>query len=367
MRQIGFSYTQIFLLSASYEILIFFLEVPTGAFADLFGLKKTVTIGHFISAASCFPVALFPTSYGVFLFWSVLSAICTTLNSGSVEALQYESLREISREAEYSSLRGRLAAIGGLTGLIGAFAGGVICDRVGFSWVVASGGLTGMLSTAVFASMHEPETAKLERETGESRSIFVQTVESLRTIKSDKGLGELVVMGAGVYAAYYLINNYSQPCLERVGIQSYLIVGFISSTFTATFAIASWLAGYVKRRVRARRLLTWICGVPILSLIGLGKLEEMTLLGPLYFTKMGEGVADPIISELLLRKSPSGKSATLLSIQSLFTSLLFSVWSMATGLGLDNANPLFTFAAGAGFLSLVLLWSGLRLWKTDVV
>ena len=142
MRQIGFSYTQIFILVALYEILVFLLEIPTGIFADRFGLKRSVVLGHLISAASCFPVALFPRAYGVFLLWSVLSALCTTLNSGSVEALQYHSLRDLSREAEYTKLRGRLAAIGGVTMPVGAFVGGVLCETIGFGWVVALGGLT---------------------------------------------------------------------------------------------------------------------------------------------------------------------------------------------------------------------------------
>ena len=42
MRQIGFSYTQIFILVALYEILVFLLEIPTGMFADRFGLKRSV-------------------------------------------------------------------------------------------------------------------------------------------------------------------------------------------------------------------------------------------------------------------------------------------------------------------------------------
>lgn len=142
MRQIGFSYTQIFFLAALYEILVFLLEIPTGVFADRFGLKKCAVLGHFISAASCFPIALFPASYSVFLLWSVLSAICTTLNSGSVEALQFESLRDISREAEYTTLRGRLAAIGGISMPVGAVLGGVLCENIGFGKVVALGGLT---------------------------------------------------------------------------------------------------------------------------------------------------------------------------------------------------------------------------------
>ena len=357
MRQIGFSYTQIFFLAALYEILVFLLEIPTGVFADRFGLKKSAVLGHFISAASCFPIALFPTSYSVFLLWSLLSAICTTLNSGSVEALQYESLRDISREAEYTKLRGRLAAIGGFSMPVGAFIGGTLCENIGFGTVVAFGGLTGLFITAVFVSMSEPRGVQLEREKSTSQNIFEGMSENLRFIRRDKELSGVIVTGAVVYAAYFLINNYSQPCLEQAGIQSYRIAGLVSGTLMVVFAIVSWWAGYLTQRIGATGIFVWSSGVPVLSLVGLGKLKGITLLAPLYFSRLGEGVAEPFISNRLLQMSPLGKSATLLSTQSLLTSVLFSIWSMASGLGLDSVGRFITFTAGAGFAFMLLLWS----------
>ncbi len=367
MRQIGFSYTQIFILVALYEILVFLLEIPTGIFADRFGLKKSIVLGHLISAASCFPVALFPRAYGVFLLWSVLSALCTTLNSGSVEALQYHSLRDLSREAEYTKLRGRLAAIGGIAMPVGAFVGGVLCETVGFGWVVALGGLTGLVATAIFMGMREPRSILLERAKTAARSTIAELNESIQRIRRNKELAGVIVVGAVVYAAYYLINNYSQPCLEQAGISSYRVVGLISGTLMVTYAAVSWSAGFLKQRAGETAILVWLSGVPILSLVGLGKFRGLRLLLPLYLSRLGEGVADPVISGRLLRKSPPEKSATLLSTQSLLASLLLSVWSMATGLGLDHIGPFFTFTVGAGFALMMLLWFGRSLVRTESV
>lgn len=365
MRQIGFSYTQIFFLAALYEILVFLLEIPTGVFADRFGLKKCAVLGHFISAASCFPIALFPTSYSVFLLWSVLSAICTTLNSGSVEALQFESLRDISREAEYTKLRGRLAAIGGFSMPFGAIIGGVLCENIGFGIVVALGGLTGLFITAVFVSMSEPKRIQLAREKSTSQHIFETISDNLRLLKRDRELVGVIIAGSIVYAAYLLINNYSQPCLEEAGIQSYRIVGLVSGTFMVAFALVSWWAGYLTQRIGTKGIFVWLSGVPILTLIGLGKFKGITLLAPLYLSRLGEGVAEPFISNRLLQKSPMGKSATLLSTQSLLTSLVFALWSMGCGFGLDHVGRFATFSAGAAFALIILMWSGRWVVRTN--
>ncbi|MDE0184376.1 MAG: MFS transporter [Candidatus Poribacteria bacterium] len=365
MRQIGFSYTQIFFLAALYEILVFLLEIPTGVFADRFGLKKCAVLGHFISAASCFPIALFPTSYSVFLLWSLLSAISTTLNSGSVEALQFESLRDISREAEYTKLRGRLAAIGGLSMPVGAFIGGILCENIGFGRVAALGGLTGLFIAAVYVSMNEPIEVQLARESLTAQSIFKRIAENFRFIKKDRELTGVIIAGAVVYAAYLLINNYSQPCLEEAGIQSYRIVGLVSGTFMLAFAAVSWWAGYLTQRIGAKGIFLWLSGVPILSLVGLGKLKGTTLLAPLYLSRLGEGVAEPVISNRLLQKSPVGKSATLLSTHSLLTSLVFSIWSMASGYGLDNVGRFLTFSAGAAIALMIMIWNGRWVVRTN--
>jgi MFS family permease len=55
-RELGFSFFQIFLISVVYEFLNFILEIPTGALADLWSYKKTITIGYFISGMNFFIV-----------------------------------------------------------------------------------------------------------------------------------------------------------------------------------------------------------------------------------------------------------------------------------------------------------------------
>ena len=89
-----------------------------------------------------------------------------------------------------------------------------------------------------------------------------------------------------------------------------------------------------------------------------GKTWEVEITSAAIFLQIGRRVADPVISDRLLRKSPPGKSATLISIQNLLASVILSVWSMGTGLGLDHIGSFFTFTAGAGFALLLLLWFG---------
>jgi len=357
MKAVGFTYTQILCLGALSEALCFLLEVPTGALADVYGLRKTVTVGHAISAGSCFLVAFFPASYAAFLGWAVLSAVCSSLNSGSWEALQFESLRRVGRETEYATLRGRLIAIAFAASALSGLAGGALCDAVGFPAIMVLGGLTGTVMTVIIAGMEEPLGARENHRVGAVR----HTAECLAVIRARRALATVVVLGGVVLAAGGLVGSYAQPCLERVGTRSYTVVGAVSFALTATLALCAWLAGSLQRLGGNRPLLAAVCGAPVLAFVGLGALRGWALLCPLALAKAGTGLAEPVLSDLVARHTPQGKLATVLSAQNMVFSLVFAAWSALLGVGLDRAGPLPTFLASAVLLVAILALGVARL------
>src|SRR3989344_9619325 len=44
-RVLGFSYSRIFILAAVYMLMFILFEIPSGAFADLLGRKKSIALG----------------------------------------------------------------------------------------------------------------------------------------------------------------------------------------------------------------------------------------------------------------------------------------------------------------------------------
>jgi MFS family permease len=360
LRQIGFSYVQIFSIAALCEALNVVLEIPTGALADTCGLRKTVTVGHAVSAASCFLVALLPSSYALFLGWAVLSAVCSTLNSGSWEALQYESLRAVGREAAYATLRGRLLAIHFAGRALSGVAGGAICDVLGFRQVMLLGSVTGTAMTLVIASMHDPLAVHRDRPTSTVRLM----VDSFRAVRGNRLLRTAVLMGGVLLAAGAIVSNYAQPCLERVGTKSYTTVGIVGFALTSLAALASWTAGSAQRRMGDRRVLGLVCCLVVLSLAGLGPLGGWFLLGPLAIAKVGTGLAEPVLSEMVARSSPQGMLATTMSSQNMVFSLTFAGWGLLLGTGLDLAGPIPAFLASAGLLAAVLAMMGAQRRRT---
>ena len=79
----------------------FIFEIPSGAFADVFGRKRTLTLSKLTSILSSFLMILSAN------FWTTaiaigFNAISYNLESGTREALTYDSLKSVNCENNYN-------------------------------------------------------------------------------------------------------------------------------------------------------------------------------------------------------------------------------------------------------------------------
>ncbi len=119
------SFTQIALLSAIGGLASIVLEVPTGAFADIFGRKTAIVISYIFFSISMFGVAG-SSSFGAFIFFGVLAALSNALYSGSLEALVYDSLKENKEEHLFEHVNSKLEALTWIGLFIGSITGGFL-------------------------------------------------------------------------------------------------------------------------------------------------------------------------------------------------------------------------------------------------
>ena len=97
----GFSMFEIGMLESIFHIVSSSFEIPSGVVADVFGRKKTMVLASLVSFVS-----------GLFMilsnnFWSVafaigFSALSYNLESGTREALAYDSLKFAGQEEKYN-------------------------------------------------------------------------------------------------------------------------------------------------------------------------------------------------------------------------------------------------------------------------
>jgi len=82
-----------------------FLEIPSGALADLIGRKKTLIAGNFFHLVSIiiFSFSISPTDIWIA---NITCMIGYSFHSGTDKALLYDSLKEIYKESEYTKIIG---------------------------------------------------------------------------------------------------------------------------------------------------------------------------------------------------------------------------------------------------------------------
>jgi MFS family permease len=109
-----------------------FLELPTGAFADLLGRKTSIAIGYFCWALF-YLLVIFTSGFIPLLIATVIAGLAESLISGSLEALVYDSLKQDGREHTFA----KISAVDGIIfqfGLaIATFSGGFLYQ---FSWIL---------------------------------------------------------------------------------------------------------------------------------------------------------------------------------------------------------------------------------------
>lgn len=99
-NQIGL-YTGIGALAA------FFLEIPSGYFADRFGHKKTLVLAKVLMILSTLSFIFLQNFYG-FVLGSIFLSVAFAFTSGTVSAFIHETFEKLGREKEYTKFMGRI-------------------------------------------------------------------------------------------------------------------------------------------------------------------------------------------------------------------------------------------------------------------
>ena len=97
----GFSLLQIGVLESIFHIASSCFEIPSGVVADVFGRKKTLALSKLVSVLSGLAMIL-SDNFGTVAFAIAFSAISYNLESGTIEALAYDSLKSVRQEKKYN-------------------------------------------------------------------------------------------------------------------------------------------------------------------------------------------------------------------------------------------------------------------------
>lgn len=346
----GLSLAEIGIVEGIYHITSIIFEIPSGAIADLLGRKKSMVIGRFCIAISCI-IMLFAKDFWFFALSFVIQSLGNNFNSGSEEALIYDSMKYTRQEQDYIHVCGRRNVIIEVSQGISTVAGAVLAE-ISYFWCYSACLLIAV--SAAIQVLFITEAPYTENKEEARRLSVIETVKlhfktSYVILKSDIRILKIILYYNVVFAAHTLLFFYSQQYYKELGYNK-IQTGFILLLAGAASCAGAMFSDRLYKKYGRKLILTAVfCISSAFLCYGTGSF----ILAVVSFVAAGFCVSllYPVQSDGLNMLIPSGQRATLVSVDSLFFSAAMVVMFPLAGRAADIYGLMAVFSViGIGLI-----------------
>lgn len=349
----GLSLAQIGLLEGIYHATSILCEIPSGALADLLGRKRSMILSRICVALSCV-IMLFSKSFWLFALSFFIQALGNNFNSGSEEALIYDSMKFIGQEEKYMGVNGRLNVIIEISQGIATVAGGILAEYSYF-WCYAACVVIAVLALIPVLLMTEVPIEKEEKKISVGKMVADHFKTSCIILKKDSRIVKVIIYYSMVFASETLLFFYSQKYYSDLGFNKIQISMFLLFVSICTCA-GALLSDRIFTKIGNR--LSFIGALAIaLAFFGYG--PKNVVLSVLSFAVAGFfcSALYPVQSYTLNRLIPSKQRATLISVSSMMFSVAMIVLFPIAGAFADYFGLAKVFIGiGAILAVFVIVW-----------
>ena len=329
----GLSLVEIGLLEGIYHATTILCEVPSGAAADLLGRKRSMILSRICIAVSCM-IMLFSRSFGLFALSFIVQALGNNFNSGSEEALVYDSMKYIGQEEQYMRVCGRLNVILEISQGIATVAGGILAEYSYFWCYGACVDIAVLSLTAVIFLTEAPREQQRMEQATVGGLIASHFRESFRILRSDIRILRIIVYYSVVFAAWTLLFFYSQQYYFERGYNK-IQISLILLVVSAASCLGAVMSEKVYHRFRKKIVIIGTIVIAAAFLCyGFGKI----VVSVIAFSAAGffNSALYPVQSDSLNQLIPSEQRATLISVSSLFFSVAMIIMFPLAGAMADH-------------------------------
>lgn len=315
----GLDLFQVTLVNLSFMIGIFIFEIPTGAYADYFGRKKSVILSSLFLMLALF-IYFLSSNIVTFIIAEITAALAFTFASGALDAWMVDSLQtkgftgKIDFIFSHSAIIGKVAAL--LAGLMGAYIG-----SVNLAFPFGAGAIVSLI--AVFVSIFFLKENFIQKKamnwTGAVSQMVRVTKSSVTYGIKHKVVLWLIISSVLATFAFQPLNMYWSPRMNNLAGDKIWLMGWVWAGVSFAMMMGSFL---VKQLLKREKSYTWILiltvlilGIPII-LISTSSVFGVVLLGFITY-ELGRGMLNPIQKAYLNKHIPSEQRATVLSFDSM--------------------------------------------------
>ncbi|MCI8748125.1 MAG: MFS transporter [Lachnospiraceae bacterium] len=331
----GLSIAETGIVEGIYHATSIIFEIPSGAIADLLGRKRSMVLGRVCIAISCI-IMLFSRSFWYFALGFAIQALGNNFNSGSEEALIYDSLKYIGKEHEYMRIFGRRNVIIEVSQGIATVAGAVLAEYSYF-WCYSACLIIALLAAIQVLFITEApvvENMEGKHKPGWKHMGIMETIRqhfktSYNIIRSDIRILKIIIYYSVVFASQTLLFFYSQQYYKDLGYNK-IQIGFILLLAGTGSCIGALFSNRLYKKY-GRKIIAAASLLIAFAFVGYGFNNIILSVVLLMAASFSDSLLYPVQSDELNRLIPSGQRATLVSVDSLFFSIAMIIMFPAAG------------------------------------
>lgn len=349
------TYEEIALIVIVQQITMVLCEVPTGAFADMFGKKLSLILSYLLYAVSLLLIPL-GSSLAYFIVLEIVRGVAKALYSGSFEALTYDSLKEEKLEESYPAVVSNFITISWVAYIFAGITGGALYDIwYGLPYLVLS---VLYFINLVLIIVYTKEPA-IDSQKVSLRGYIKQNLQGFEELFANSKISMLTIILATISLGYYVAS-------ELLGISQGSQYGYtgteIGIVFSVGYVFSAILSGLFTKILGKFSVLKIIVSTTVALLISflLAKFVDPVIGASLIILRISSSSTFSNIRSVILNRNVSSKNrATALSSFALIYELGFVFIAFFAGSYITKSSPNdFALILGIGLLALLLLGSG---------
>ncbi|MFT9098631.1 MFS transporter [Liquorilactobacillus sp.] len=350
LQHAGLTLFEVGLCESIFHIGSFLFEVPSGLLADRFSYKTVLVAGRLMSILSAV-IMLLAQSFWFFAFSFILSAFSYNLQSGTIDAMMYDSLIESKQTSDFPKIISKTEIIFEVADTIGVvIAGFLVHWHFELTYVIAI--LVGFLALISVLFLKEPlKTAQIQIDTEKEAELTISELirSSWRILKKEKFLRNLMIYQAMIDLICTSYYYYYQSVMKSNNFSGVMISGImVISSVIAVIAIS--VTPRITNRFSQLNILRFLI-VPILGLIPLIFFRNGIIMLLLFMLlKALSAIVGPLFSNYYNKLIESKQRATLLSVASVIFSAFMIVLFPVVGWMIDQVG----FAIAFGIIGIVM-------------
>ena len=349
----GLNQFQINSVLATYFLVLFLTDVPTGAFADLLGRRRSFVLGAFLRV-SAFLLYFVAHHYYVFIIAESIDGIGTTFGNGAIDAWGVDALDDAGYDGVKDRLFSRISQLSTIGFMGSAMIGAYVADvNIAWPWLLGASGYVVAGTVGAFLMHDERPRTTTVRIAAIPRQIAEKVGGGIRAGLGANTVLMLSIANAITVAAWapYWVSwpvMFNESLAVGVWIIGWIYCGLSAARLVGA-EISARLQGDENQRA-ARVSMLLIAASAMLFLAGLFGGRPAVSLAMLFIMNLFTGAMMPLVQSWFNEQLESGNRATLLSFNSTFQTMGGAVGLLVAGRIADTAGIPFEWQI-AGLIS----------------